>query len=134
MYMIDTWFNDYVGIDGDPRFCDINGTPVKHTPFTDPYSYDSYVIWKSPDFEEADCCVYHDRMMSWNWDKFAEACHRVWGNGGQMFHNRHPKDIEKFLSLYFDKDVELTLVMQGCNVSNGYPYWVFGYKEKGDSK
>jgi hypothetical protein len=53
----------------------------------------------------------------------------VWNNEGQYFNNRKPQDIEIFLSKYLEKSITLTGIEEGCNVSNGYPYWIFYYKE-----
>jgi hypothetical protein len=61
-------------------------------------------------------------------NKYNKCCLNIWNDESQYFTNRTPKDIEKFLSLYLGKYIELTLIMEGCNVSNGYPYWVFYYK------
>ncbi len=38
-------------------------------------------------------------------------------------------EINKFLNLYFGKEVQLTAVLQGCNIGNGFPYWIFAYKD-----
>lgn len=113
---------DYVGLDGKP---------VKCTPWTDPYSYDEFVLFKADDFNAMDSWVYSDRMLQWNRKEFEDAVHEVWPKktGSQMFYNRKPEDITRFLSLYFGKEVKLTAVLQGCNVSNGYPYWIFAYRE-----
>lgn len=107
-----------------------DGKPIKRTPDKYPYSYDPFVVWKSRNFSPADSYVYSDRMMQQNHEKFADACKKVWKNTGQMFYSREPEDIEKFLSIYFDREVELTMVMEGCNVSNGYPYWIFILKDE----
>lgn len=107
----------------------LDGKPVKRTPWTDPYSYDEFVLHKSKDFNEITTYwVYSDRLMEWNYERFESACEAVWHNRGQLFYNRTPKDINKFLNLYFGKEVGLTAVVQGCNGSNGCPYWIFGYE------
>ena len=112
-------------------FVDLNGNPVKRTPFTHTYNYDEYVIYKDENFKEEKCdVVYSDRLFQWNYDKFNRCCQEVFKNQGQYFSERDPKEIEKFLSLYFEKEVKLMAITQGCNASTGYPYWVFFYKEK----
>lgn len=109
-------------------FIDLDGNPVKHTPWSHPYSFDEYVLWKSDDCTKHDNFVYSDRMMSWDWDKFHDAIKQVWPDGhGQYFDKDDPKDVEKFMSLYQGHPVKLTAIMKGCNVSNGYPYFIFGY-------
>lgn len=114
-------------------YVDLNGNPVKRTPIGYPYSYDDFVIWKHEDFNnEGRHSVYSDRMMSWDCGKFNRCCQEVFGNTGQFFNDlneRPPKDIEKFLCMYLEKEVKLTAIIQGCNRSNGYPYWVFIYEK-----
>ena len=36
---------------------------------------------------------------------------------------------EKFLTEYNGYKCKLIVLMEGCNVSNGYPYWIFHWKE-----
>ena len=114
-----------------PKYVDLHNQPVKHTPVSNPYSYDEYVIYKSKNYnpDKHYSATYSDRMMQWDITKFGN-CHReAFGNDSQMFYNAKPELVEKFLSLYFDKDINLIAILQGCNVSNGNPYWVFIYIE-----
>jgi len=108
-----------------------DGEPVERTPVEWPYSYDAFFEWKGRDFERTDAAVYSDRLRQWDGKAFADAVHEVWPTnpGGQMFYGKNPKDVEKFLCLYFKKQVHLTGILRGCNVSNGYPYWIFAYRE-----
>lgn len=105
-------------------YVNLRGDVVTRNPQTHPYSYDPFLLWKG-DYKEGDSIVYSDRLISWDHEKFNKCCMEVFNNKGQNFNNRKPKDIEKFLSLYFDKDIKLTAIEEGCNVSNGYPYWIF---------
>lgn len=123
-----------MGSDGRPvkyGYVGLDGKPVKRTPRTDPYGYDEFVIFKADDFNETDSWVYSDRMRQWDRQAFENAVHEVWPvkTGCQLFSDRKPEDLNRFLSLYFGKEVKLTAVLQGCNVSNGYPYWIFAYRE-----
>ena len=113
-------------------YFDLDGTPIERTPQTHPYSYEEFVVFKSQDFKTDDIAVYHDRMLQWNCDAFSKSVRTVWPDTpeSQMFGEKTPKDIERFLNLYFGKKIKLTAVLQGCNVSNGFPYWVFFYREK----
>lgn len=113
-------------------YFDLDGNPVERTPHTHPYSYEEFVVFKSQDFDRKDSVVYHDRMLQWDWDAFTAAARDVWPDTpkSQMFSGKEPRDIEKFLSLYFKKNVKLTAVLQGCDISNGFPYWVFFYRKK----
>ena len=114
----------------DSRFVDLNGKPIERTPLSYPYNYDEYVIWKDKIFNEEECsAVYSDRLFQWDYEKYNKCCQEVFKNQGQQFYEREPKEIEKFLGMYFEKEIKLTAITQGCNQSSGYPYWVFFYKE-----
>lgn len=99
------------------------GETIERTKHTDPYTYEPFTLWGSKTNSEQG--VYSDRLYGW---KFNKCCNDVWGNSGQCFDSREPSDIEKFLQLYYNKpDLKLEWVVEGCNVSNGYPYWYFGF-------
>lgn len=77
---------------------------------------------------KSDSTAWSDRLYEEDSEKYDRAYKAVWGNTGQMFYNRKPEEIERFLSLYLGKTVVLTTVIQETDVSNGYPYWVFRYR------
>jgi len=105
---------------------DLNGKMVKRTPWTHPYNYDEFVVWESG--TKRGCSAdYSDRLLQWDRQKFEECCLKVFGNKGQSFDNRTPEAIEKFLCLYYKEPIYLTTIVQGCNASSGYPYWIFFY-------
>lgn len=122
-------YNTYerLGKSYNNRFVDLNGRPIKRTPFSHPYSYEEYVIWKG-DYNENNDAVYSDRLYSWDSEKYNECCQKVFNDKRQIFNGSKPEDIEKFLSLYFEKEIKLTAIVQGCNAGNGYPYWAFCYE------
>lgn len=113
----------------DSRFVGLNGKPIERTPLSYPYNYDEYIIWKDENFNEEECsAVYSDRLFQWDYEKYNKCCQEVFENQGQQFYERNPKEIEKFLGIYFEKQIKLTAIVQGCNQSNGHPYWVFYFK------
>lgn len=123
----------------DFGFVSLYGKPLEKNKFDHPYSYDCYVTWQSPDYERGYNFVdgsgldfiYSDRMLQWDYDKFVRCSNEVWSNSGQVFSTREPAEIEKFLRLYFDNEhIQLVVIGEGANPSSGYPYWVFGYKQK----
>lgn len=121
---------DWYGEEIAPRFVGLDGKPIEKTPYSHPYSYDEFVKWKSEDFVERECyAVYSDRLLQWDRKKFDKACQEVFKNHGQMFGDRKPEDIEKFLSIYLGHEVKLKAIVQGCYLWNGFPYWAFLYKE-----
>ena len=117
---------NYINVTGSffSMFADWNGDPIERTPHEFPYSYDAYVISKKSDNYKH--CVYSDRLLQWNYDKHNELCLKHFGNEGQYWSDRSDDKIEAFLRDYLDKpELELVGIMNGCNVSNGYPYWIF---------
>ena len=123
-------YKDMYGEEIKTEFVDLDGNEIKRNPFSYPYNYDEYVIWKDENFDkEKYSTVYSDRLYQWDYKKYNRCCQEVFKNQGQMFYQREPKEIEKFLSMYFEKEVKLTAVMQGCNQSSGFPYWIFLYEE-----
>jgi hypothetical protein len=120
--------DDYLKWKAHSMYRDLKGEEVKRTRETHPYSYDPYVIWKQ-DYSENNACVYSDRLLQWDYDKYNKYCLEIWSNQGQYFNNREPQDTEKFLGLYLGRTIKLTAIMEGCNVSNGYPYWIFFYEQ-----
>lgn len=70
---------------------------------------------------------YSDRLWHRDYDK-AQIASEVAGKSGKV--PRSCAWYEVYLSAYFDKPVEIKHIMAGVNVSDGYPYCVFGFKEK----
>ncbi len=120
--------NVYAGL-----YVGLDGRPVEHPPYDYPYSYDAYVTYKHKSFRPTDHMDYSDRLWEFDPPKFRAAAAQVWPDTphSQMFRDRKPADVERFLSLYFGKPVKLTAVLQGCNRGNGNPYWVFAYRDIG---
>lgn len=104
------------------------GNYIKKTPDTHGYSYDPYVVYKNK--QEYEHSVYSDRLFQWDSQKHDSLCKKHFGNQSSYWNNRSNDKIEAFLRDYFDKpNIKLVGVMQGCNVSSGYPYWIFMYDE-----
>lgn len=110
-------------------YSDLDGNAVKRTPWTHPFSYDTFVVFKSREFKKTDIMVDTDPLRQWDWNAFSVAVHEVWPGktGNQGFNTRNPEEINRFLCLYFKRDVKLTAVLQNCNQSNGNPYWTFAF-------
>ena len=101
--------------------------PIERTPFSHPYSYDGFVVWRGGKNEEANMTVYSDRLRQWDSAKF-EKLSKKYCNPHSLS-NQEPTLIEKFLQEYNnDPELKLILVMKYCNVSSGYPVWRFDYK------
>lgn len=124
---------DIYGFKMKAKYLDLNGNIVKRTPFTHPYNYDEFVEWKKEGNNdiEKESAVYSDRLWEWDHEKYNKCCQKVFGDNRQYFNSSNPDEIEKFLSLYFEKEVTLIAIVKGCNQSSGFPYWIFFYKETG---
>ena len=72
--------------------------------------------------------LYSDRLFQWDYEKHDRLCKKHFGNEGQYWNNRSPKSIQAFLRDYTEnQELILVGIMEGCNLSSGYPYWVFMY-------
>lgn len=68
---------------------------------------------------------YSDRLWQWDYEKSEQAVETAEKSG---FPRHSCNWYEAYLSAYFGKKVEIKHILAGVNVSNGYPYAVFGYR------
>jgi len=122
------YYMDMCGYELRPKYADLDGNEVKRNPITNPYNFDEYVEWQSG-YQKDNSAVYSDRLWQWDSQKYDKCCQEVFKNTGQMFSGRNPEGIQRFLSIYFDKEIRLTAILRGCNQWSGFPYWVFCYEE-----
>jgi len=107
-----------------PQYVDWEGEPIERTPDEYRYSYNAYVLWKDKD--DYKDVVYCDRMRQWDYKKYIMLTKKYFGNESDYWYGRERKEIQNFLREYMDKpDLILVGMMTGCNVSSGYPYWIF---------
>lgn len=106
----------------DPKWVDPKRTRGKHS---HPYAYDAFYHWRDRHIKRAHA-VYHDRMQQWDWDKFEKARKLI---TGKWFYECTREELSAFLSAYFDKEIKAVALVEGCNQTSGYPYWVFYYRE-----
>lgn len=111
-------------------YVDLDGNPVERTKHTHPYSYDAFVVWDNRQNVTPNSSCYSDRLLQWDYDKTRELSKKHFGEAGDYWSNRAPKKIEAFLSEYFGKKIRLAVIMEGCNVASGYPYWLFYYNSE----
>jgi hypothetical protein len=115
-----TYFSQYVNEFGEP---------VKRDKWQYPYSYDGFITWRGGKNEEVNSTIYSDRLLQWDMKKYDELSKKHFGNAGQIFYDRQPKDIESFLRDWTgDIKLKLIFVMEYCNVSSGFPLWRFDYR------
>lgn len=93
-----------------------------------PYSYSDHFLWRDGSRESLKDAhaEYSDRMQQWDGDKWRGACAEAprtqvthWGQDA----------CTKFLTAYFGRPVTACALSEGCNVSSGYPYWVFWFRD-----
>lgn len=109
-------------------YIDENGNPVKKTKREYPYSYDPYVYWDSHKKKEKTHTVYSDRMWQWDYAKYNQASTKAFGSAKQILTGITGGQMQELLRAYYDNDkIELLLVVEYCNISNGYPLWRFDY-------
>lgn len=123
------------GADGKLISLDFENNVIERTEYEHPYSFSTRCTWaimgkKREQIEKMDSRggVYSDRLQHEDSLKFEMACRSVWGDQGQRFESRFPKDIEKMLQIvYANPKLKLYRILKSCNVSNGYPVWYFGF-------
>lgn len=109
---------------------DLYGKLVKNTKWDCPYSYDAFVVIRNGSNKEIEHTAYSDRMLSWvSYEKWKVCIEKMGGTKGGSFSNNTIEELERFLTEYNGYKCKLIVLMEGCNVSNGYPYWIFHWKE-----
>ena len=98
---------------------------------THPDSYSPFFHWKASDRTVKDPCAYDDRMRQWKYDKWNEVCNALppVQNGMRRFEYQSQETLSKMLSDYYGETLVCTALVEGCNVSNGYPYYVFYWRK-----
>lgn len=105
--------------------------PVKRTKYQFPYSYDAFITYRNGKNEEATSTIYSDRLLQWDYTRYNELSLKHFGDTAQIWFNREPEKIEAFLKDWTgDINLKLIFIMEGCNVSNGFPYWRFDFCSK----
>jgi hypothetical protein len=90
--------------------------------YTDERFSSAQLIWGKED--GADFWVYSDRLWGWDYQK-AQDAHK---EAGQNHTIGSVNYYERMLQVFNDDDsIRMTGIMAGYNISNGYPYRVYGY-------
>ena len=114
--------------DGKSGFVGIDGNLVEKDIYSHPYSYDMFLVdGQFPVANEKDIIgIYSDRLYQRDSKRYNELMMKHVGSETQDFSGIPLKKIEAFLR-EFENMPELNLIriFQGCNVSNGYPLWLF---------
>lgn len=111
----------------------------KRTKHEYPYSYSAFYLWKSAKGNKGCAAVYSDRLEQWDYNKYKEAV-AASGAKGRMS-TWDAKTCGKFLTAFFGRPTRVFALAEECNVSNGFPLWIFWFQytdapkdTKGDNK
>lgn len=119
MYKLIGILGGYIGEDGKP---------VKKNKMEYPYSYDPFVYWRTGNPKETTHTVYSDRMWQWDYTKYNKAATKAFGSAKQILTGTNHEQMQELLREYYeDPTIKLQLVVEYCNISNGYPLWRFDY-------
>jgi len=91
---------------------------------SNPYSYSEVYLWGGANTIHGAEAVYSDRLYQWDHAK-ADAASRLVGKGWRYWSEA---DAKTFLDAYFGEPITPTAMAEGCNISSGYPYWIFWFK------
>lgn len=119
---------DRYGFGGTERASDfwVDPNGQRRTKSEAPYGYSEFYLAGGPEGRAlATDAVYSDRLYQWNSEKYA-ACSKAVKQGWQSM---SLKQASKWMSLYYGKAIEVTALAEGCNISNGYPYWIIWLRD-----
>lgn len=86
-----------------------------------PYSYSEHYLVGTK--RKGDDAVYSDRLQQWDHVSFS----RAWDRTGS--YTKSLRKASDFLTTYFNRPIEVSAVAEGCNASNGYPYWIIWFRD-----
>jgi hypothetical protein len=69
--------------------------------------------------------VYSDRLWQWDWNKAKEAAEHC---SERKIRLNTARWVQEFLKYYYSKPIEVCHIYSGVNQSNGYSYWVAGFR------
>lgn len=101
----------------------------KRTPEEYPYSFSAHYLWKSKDAKDLKgaSAVYSDRMSQWNRKKADMA----FKSANVSFGNHLTQyQCNQIIDRYYDGQYRCVACALDCNVSTGYPLYIFFLKEK----
>jgi hypothetical protein len=101
--------------------------------FFHPYSYDEFFRFGSRETirQPGLNANYSDRL--WQWDR--EKADRLWRQYvDTRWESASAAQLSAFLSAYHGQPVEVVALAEGCNQSNGYPYFIVWWKPAGSER
>lgn len=108
---------------------DADGELRTNNEYSSPYSFHEYALETRGDKSKIDQWVYSDRLLQWDYDLTRKLMKEYFGESGDFYDHREFDDIQDFLrDRLCASELELISIRKGCNISNGYPYYIFGFK------
>lgn len=95
---------------------------------THPYSYSEFFHFGSREIIKQPGVhgEYSDRIFGWDYEKAQRLAKE---HIGMPWERAGADRLSKFLSAFHGRDLRVVACAEGCNASNGYPYYVVWYKE-----
>lgn len=101
----------------ETKYRDLDGNIVRVNPMEKPYSYDTYVIYKSPFFKKTDAKYYFGSGPEKS-EKVVNALSqmglKLYGAAYERLCCESPKQVETFLSIIMGRKVKCTAITKGC--------------------
>jgi hypothetical protein len=92
-----------------------------------PYAYSEFFLIGNHESVKGCGADYSDRYSGWDAAKFDAAWE---GSGkGKGWTRMGFEDCKKFVKAYYGETFEFCGLVEGCNASNGYPYWIIFYND-----
>lgn len=105
-------------------YVDEHNNPVARPKNRFPYTYDGFVTYRNGENKECTGTVYTDRLLQQDYDKTRKLIAKHFDDKGDYWDVRPPEKIQSFLQEWLNEpSLKLVLIMEYCNVSNGYPVW-----------
>jgi hypothetical protein len=107
------------------------------SPSESTYGFSEYFLWRTKEvrptkpggihasYDEGISAEYSDRLREQNRDAFDRAVREVGRSDEAM---ADPTSASRFMTVYFGKKTKVVAVARGCNVGNGFPYWIVWFK------
>lgn len=101
---------------------------------THPYDFSEVIHWminrekgnmRTPRPKGMTGAEYSDRLSQRDWNRYNQA---VRSTGEGRLEHRPREKVSEFLSIYFGRATEALGLVEGCNASSGYPYYIFYFK------
>lgn len=92
-----------------------------------PYAYSEFFLIGNHENVKGAGADYSDRYSGWGAEKFDAAWEDTGKDKGWTRMGR--TDCQNFVKKYYGETFEFCGLVEGCNGSSGYPYWIIFYRD-----